>query len=110
MNGLRGVKPELPVECWECRYILRDDKGKFTCTLKRKLTAETSTCKRGRLGTAYRPHMTIFLGIQFDVYCGVCGQHLCGLTEVHKHHNGEPYITVKPCPRCVKNAKGAKTK
>lgn len=42
--------------------------------------------------------------MEFDVYCGLCGAHLCGQTETHKHHNGLPYISVRPCPRCIQRA------
>ena len=42
--------------------------------------------------------------VEFGVYCNACGNHLCSETDVHQHHNGNPYIQVNPCPKCLERA------
>jgi hypothetical protein len=44
--------------------------------------------------------------IEFEVYCGTCGAHLCGNTQARMSRNRHcPQITVDVCDRCLDNAR-----
>lgn len=45
---------------------------------------------------------TITNDIDFEVFCS-CGNGLCNQTTV-EYNRGVPYITIKPCDRCLEKA------
>jgi hypothetical protein len=44
--------------------------------------------------------------IEFEVYCGTCGAHMCRETETRLSRNRHcPQITVNACEKCLDNAR-----
>ena len=41
--------------------------------------------------------------VNIDVYCGRCGEGLCGQTEVKaaSYYNSQPGFHVEPCEKCL---------
>lgn len=42
--------------------------------------------------------------IDIEVFCDKCGEGLCNQTSVgHTTKRGQPYFSVEPCKKCLKN-------
>lgn len=41
------------------------------------------------------------IDVEFEVYCGTCGNGLCGESDTRRRNSRGPAVTVNACPYCM---------